>query len=142
MRTLCTCLLVVGAALSAPAGAAAASASLPATALPLAGSATRHTQRFDLVGLHWRGPGSVRFSTHALGGGWSAWHAAAPEADDLPDPGTAERAAAGGGGVGRPLWGAPPWGGGGWAPPSGPASPMASATASRAASLACAPTSC
>src|SRR3954447_5470153 len=104
MRKLCTCLLVLGAALSAPAVAAAASASLRATALPLAASATRQTQRFDLVGLHWRGSGSVRFSTHTLGGGWSAWHAAAPEADDQPDPGTAERAAAGGWQIGSPFW--------------------------------------
>src|SRR3954469_171690 len=104
MRKLCTCLLVLGAALSAPAVAAAASASLRAIALPLAASATRQTQRFDLVGLHWRGSGSVRFSTHTLGGGWSAWHAAAPEADDEPDPGTAERAAAGGWQIGSPFW--------------------------------------
>src|SRR4051795_9022596 len=103
MRTLCTCLLVVGAALSAPAGAAAASASLHATDLPLAASATRQTQRFDLVGLHWRGSGSIRFSTHAVGGGWSAWHGAAPEQDDLPDPGTAERAAESGWQVGSPF---------------------------------------
>ena len=29
--------------------------------------------RFDLVGLRWRGPGTVRFRTRALSGSWSSW---------------------------------------------------------------------
>jgi flagellar hook assembly protein FlgD len=29
--------------------------------------------RFDLVGLHWRGAGSVRFRTRSTSGRWSAW---------------------------------------------------------------------
>jgi hypothetical protein len=104
MRTLCTCLLVLGLALAAPAVAGAASASLRATALPVTASSERQTQRFDLVGLHWRGSGTIRFSTHTVGGGWSAWHAAAPEGDDQPDPGTAERAAQRGWQIGSPFW--------------------------------------
>jgi hypothetical protein len=43
------------------------------------------TPRFDLVGLHWQGSGSVEFRTHAVGGRWSAWQPAAPEAEDGPD---------------------------------------------------------
>src|SRR4051794_29008753 len=104
MRTICTCLLVLGLALAAPAVAGAASASLRATTLPVAASGEQETQRFDLVGLHWRGAGAVRFSTHTVAGGWSAWHAAAPEAEDQPDPGTAERAAEGGWHLGSPFW--------------------------------------
>ena len=49
--------------------------------------------RFDLVGLHWRGPGSVEFRTRSVRGAWSAWQRAAPEAEDQPDFGTAERRA-------------------------------------------------
>ena len=37
---------------------------------------------FDLVGLHWRGPGSVEFRTRSLAGAWSAWNRAAPESED------------------------------------------------------------
>ena len=43
------------------------------------------TPRFDMVGLHWRGSGSVEFRTRAMSGAWSAWHPAAPEAEDGPD---------------------------------------------------------
>ena len=38
--------------------------------------------RFDLVGLHWRGPGTVRFRTRSLDGHWSAWRTADPEDND------------------------------------------------------------
>jgi N-acetylmuramoyl-L-alanine amidase-like protein len=43
--------------------------------------------RFDLVGLHWRGTGSVSFRTRSLAGRWSTWRRGAPEDDDLPDRG-------------------------------------------------------
>ena len=59
--------------------------------------------RFDLVGLHWRGPGSVEFRTRSLAGRWSGWQRAAPEAEDLPDVGNAERGAARAGGSGIPT---------------------------------------
>ena len=60
--------------------------------------------RFNLVGLHWRGPGSVRFRTRSLAGGWSAWEAAAPEAEDQPDAGTGERSRTEGWRLGNPWW--------------------------------------
>src|SRR5437588_3875490 len=47
--------------------------------------ASSSTPRFDLVGLHWQGTGSVEFRTRALTGAWSAWRPAAPEAEDGPD---------------------------------------------------------
>jgi hypothetical protein len=40
---------------------------------------------FDMVGVHWRGSGTVAFRTRSLAGRWSAWHPAAPEAEDGPD---------------------------------------------------------
>ena len=41
--------------------------------------------RFTLAGVQWRGAGTVRFRTRSVKGRWSAWHAAAPEAEDGPD---------------------------------------------------------
>ena len=37
-----------------------------------------------------RAPARVLFRTHAVAGRWSAWRPAAPEAEDLPDPGSRE----------------------------------------------------
>src|SRR4051794_3080901 len=56
------------AALALPGAAQAAPlSSLAARELPLHGGAvTSAHARFDLVGLHWRGPGSVRFRTHRV----------------------------------------------------------------------------
>ncbi|MDX6504724.1 MAG: hypothetical protein QOE29_1849 [Gaiellaceae bacterium] len=103
MRKLCLSLLLF--ALAAPGAARAASASLRSSTLPIAArGGARHTRSFDLVGLHWRGSGQVRFSTHRVGGGWSAWHAAAPEAEDLPDEATPERAAQQSWRLGNPYW--------------------------------------
>lgn len=39
------------------------------------GARTLAAPRFDLVGLHWRGPGTVVFRTRSLGGRWSGWQA-------------------------------------------------------------------
>jgi hypothetical protein len=50
--------------------------------------------RFNLLGLHWQGPGQVEFRTRSLAGRWSAWRLA--DADTGPDPGFGER--------GRPGW--------------------------------------
>jgi flagellar hook assembly protein FlgD len=47
--------------------------------------ASSTTPRFDLVGLHWQGNGSVEFRTRSVVGAWSAWRPAAPEAEDGPD---------------------------------------------------------
>src|SRR4051812_22885124 len=56
------------------------------------------TPRFDMVGLHWRGRGSVAFRTRSVAGRWSAWQPAAPEAEDLPDhPSQSWR-------LGNPYW--------------------------------------
>ena len=60
------------------AGPVAARASTQATLLArdLAGSSGHAAARFDLVGLHWQGAGTVRFRTRSVAGRWSAWRAA------------------------------------------------------------------
>ncbi|MDQ2968981.1 MAG: peptidoglycan recognition protein [Actinomycetota bacterium] len=62
------------------------------------------TPRFDMVGLHWRGPGAVQFRTRSLEGRWSAWRRADPEAEDLPNVGSPETRAALGWRLGNPYW--------------------------------------
>jgi hypothetical protein len=92
--------------LAAPA-AAYGEASLTMREVPLHGQrtlASAAVTRFDMVGLHWRGPGSVVFRTRAVAGRWSAWRRAAPEAEDLPDPGTSESTASGAWHLGNPYW--------------------------------------
>jgi hypothetical protein len=58
--------------------------------------------RFNMVGLHWRGPGRVFFRTSG-GHGWSRWHEAGAE-DDLPDTGTDEWRRMHGWRIGNPWW--------------------------------------
>jgi flagellar hook assembly protein FlgD len=59
----------------ASAGRAESSASLVARDLPLRGTTAA---RFDLLGLHWLGSGTLRFRTRLVGGRWSAWRTADP----------------------------------------------------------------
>ena len=60
--------------------------------------------RFDLVGLHWQGPGTVLFRTRSLAGRWTAWRRAAPEGEDRPDVGRAENMLRPGWRLGNPYW--------------------------------------
>jgi hypothetical protein len=76
-------------------------ASLTMREVPLHGErmlAAAQPARFDMVGLHWQGSGSVAFRTRSLAGRWSAWQPAAPEAEDLPD------GASGRWHLGNPYW--------------------------------------
>jgi flagellar hook assembly protein FlgD len=75
--------------------AGAPSRGLPARAAPL---------EFDLVGLHWQGAGQVSFRTRSVDGVWSSWLPAAPEAEDLPDPGSGEASTRGRWRLGSPYW--------------------------------------
>ena len=83
-------------------------ATIAAVDLPVTGQrslASREpAHRFTLVGIHWRGPGSVRFRTRSVSGRWSAWRPAAPEADDAPDLGSSERNRTAGWRIGSPWW--------------------------------------
>jgi hypothetical protein len=93
---------------AAPA-AAFGGASLTMREVPLRGERTLAgaTTHFDMVGLHWRGAGTVQFRTRSLAGRWSNWQAAAPEGEDLPNAGTPEARTAVGWHVGNPYWAGP-----------------------------------
>jgi hypothetical protein len=94
--------------LALPVQAAAGEATLVTREVPLAGqralASAGTPSRFDLVGLHWQGSGTVQFRTRSLAGRWSGWHSAAPEAEDQPDHGTEERARLGHWRLGNPWW--------------------------------------
>ena len=94
--------------LAAPA-AAFGQATLTMREIPLHGGRTLAATpaRFDMVGLHWRGAGSVDFRTRSPDGRWSGWRRAAPEAEDLPDTRTSEMRAAAGWHLGNPYWTGP-----------------------------------
>ena len=68
---------------------------LPARAAPT---------RFNLVGIHWRGPGTIAFRTARAGGRWSVWRSARPEEEDRPDARSPEAARAKGWKLGNPYW--------------------------------------
>ena len=95
--------------LAAPA-AAFGGVSMTVREVPLHGArvlSVSAPREFDLVGLHWRGSGSVEFRTRSLDGTWSVWRHAAPEAEDLPDRGAAETKATLGWRLGNPYWTGP-----------------------------------
>jgi flagellar hook assembly protein FlgD len=62
---------------------------LPGNARALASAAP--PQHFNMLGVHWQGPGSVEFRTHRSHGAWSPWRAG--DADAMPDRRSPERAA-------------------------------------------------
>ena len=101
-------LTLIGLVLALPAPAFAQEATIVSRDVPLGEqrtlSAASLPARFDLVGIHWRGPGTVQFRTRSTSGRWSAWKDAAPEAEDRPDAGTAERMRKGGWRLGNPWW--------------------------------------
>jgi N-acetylmuramoyl-L-alanine amidase/FlgD Ig-like domain len=61
-------------------------------------------ESFDLVGMHWRGNGTIRFRTRRAEGGWTKWRVAAPESDDLPDANTPEGRRSRAWHLGNPYW--------------------------------------
>jgi flagellar hook assembly protein FlgD len=61
---------------------------------PQAGQRVLSPGRFHLVGIHWRGPGSVEFRTRDLAGRWSPWRESSDE-DTPPDHGWR---------IGEPVW--------------------------------------
>jgi flagellar hook assembly protein FlgD len=101
---------LLGAALLALLGAwpAAAGVRVVAREVPVRTAAFERPQRaplrFEMVGLHWRGSGTVWFRTRSLTGVWSRWQPARPEVEDLPDRRTAESASRLGWKLGNPYW--------------------------------------
>jgi flagellar hook assembly protein FlgD len=96
-------------ALASPAAAHAAGPTLVARDVPLAVPQRQFVAsapRFDMVGLHWQGSGSVTFRTRGSNGVWSGWRRAAPENEDLPDRAAAERSLPGWR-IGNPFWTGP-----------------------------------
>jgi hypothetical protein len=92
--------------LAAPSTAYAADASITSRDVPLGSrspAALNITHRFDMVGLHWRGSGTVDFRTRGDSGRWSSWHQAAPESEDRPDTGAPESSRPGWR-LGNPWW--------------------------------------
>jgi len=67
-----------------PQAALAGPATIITRDLPLGGerALAGQTPRFDLVGVHWRGSGSVELRTRSSSGRWSSWLPAAVEEDD------------------------------------------------------------
>ncbi|MDX6506793.1 MAG: hypothetical protein QOG06_1437, partial [Gaiellaceae bacterium] len=78
-RRFATALLAAGALglLGAAAARGESTPTLVMRELPLAGARApaglAPPARFDLLGLHWRGAGTVAFRTHSLSGRWSRW---------------------------------------------------------------------
>jgi len=93
-------------ALAFPA-AAWGEATLVTRELPVNGARTlaaaHSAERFNLLGLHWRGSGRVFFRVQGPAG-WSSWHEADAEPGDLPDRGTDEDRRMRGWRIGNPWW--------------------------------------
>jgi N-acetylmuramoyl-L-alanine amidase-like protein len=95
-------LLPAAVAMLATPALARAAATLTMREVPLHGARTLESASppaFDMVGLHWRGSGTVTFRTRSPAARWSAWHAAAPEPEDGPD-----HPAQPGWRIGNPYW--------------------------------------
>jgi hypothetical protein len=101
-------LAAIAVALAFPAAALAEDARLVTQDVPLGtGTRTLASSRpplFELVGLHWRGPGDVLFRTRSTAGRWTPWRPAQPEPLDVPDAGTPEGRSALEWRLGNPYW--------------------------------------
>jgi hypothetical protein len=96
-------------ALGVPGHAAAAGlASVSVRDLPLGSdrtlSASGAVRPFQMVGIHWRGPGTLDVRTRLRGGRWSGWQPVAEDEGDAPDRGSAESHAMRGWRLGAPVW--------------------------------------
>ena len=84
-----------------------AEATLVTRELPVNGARTlaaaHSPERFNLLGLHWRGPGRVLFRVRDAGG-WSAWHEVDAGPEDAPDRGTDEARRMHAWRMGNPWW--------------------------------------
>jgi hypothetical protein len=94
-------------ALVLPAAAWAEETTLVTRELPVNGvrtlAASGAPERFNLLGLHWRGSGRVYFRVRGERG-WSGWHEADAEPQDLPDRGSDEARRMRAWRIGNPWW--------------------------------------
>jgi flagellar hook assembly protein FlgD len=82
-------ILAVAAALVSPSVARAGDVAMRVQDVPLgprALAAAPVPMHFNMLAVHWIGPGAVLYRTHRLHGGWTSWVAA--DADVAPDGGT------------------------------------------------------
>ncbi len=98
--------IIAAVPLALPAVGSAGLASISYRSLPASGAGDRVVTagRFDLVGLRWHGPGSVRFQVRAADGTWGRWLDGIVEGDDRPDFGAREDSTSGGWRLGNPTW--------------------------------------
>jgi hypothetical protein len=106
-RLLTTVVTATAAAALAPSAFAAPGAVRVVELDPGGGGERVSTSRYTLVGLHWQGPGTLRFRTRSLEGRWRPWRMAAPEAGDGPDATSPEAARRRGWRIGNPWWAGP-----------------------------------
>src|SRR4051794_24611717 len=91
--------------LAAPAAAHAGDVRIVSRDVPLGARTLQSAAapiRFNMVGVHWRGSGTVLYRAHRIGGGWTAWTEA--DADTGPDAASPERARTRGWNDGAPSW--------------------------------------
>jgi len=90
-------LLLLALALVLPAAARAGDVTMVARDIPLGPrllqEASPPPPRFNMLGLHWQGPGIVSYRTRSSAGRWRSWRTA--DADSGPDAGSSEA---------NPLW--------------------------------------
>jgi len=97
-------LAILAAALVAPASALSAGPTLTVRDVPLrvgARTLAAEVPRFNLVAVHWRGPGAVELRTRSGSGAWSSWQAA--DDDVSPDAASSENRLRGWR-LGSPVW--------------------------------------
>jgi N-acetylmuramoyl-L-alanine amidase len=102
MRLLAVALVVLAFPATARAEATLVTREIPVGGVRTLAAASAPT-RFNLLGLHWRGPGRVFFRARGSKG-WSRWHEADAEAEDLPDRNTDEARRLRGWRIGNPWW--------------------------------------
>jgi len=94
-------------ALALPASASAGLATLQVRDLPLHGerslSAASTTSPFQLVGIHWQGPGGLELRIRTAHG-WTAWQPVREDGEDTPDGSSRESRATRGWRLGEPVW--------------------------------------
>ncbi len=93
--------------LAAPASASAGLATLQVRDLPLHGerslAVSSGTDPFQLVGIHWQGPGRLELRIRTARG-WMRWQPVQEDEGDAPDAGAAEARGMRGWRLGAPVW--------------------------------------
>jgi flagellar hook assembly protein FlgD len=108
MKRIRPLMLVAVLAVVAPGTATAQNARVVARDVPLATAQASVARAaplgFNMVGIHWQGPGRVWFRTAARPGRFGPWRPAQPEGEDAPDAGSDELSESAGWHIGNPWW--------------------------------------